>query len=65
MNIQNYRIKDIMHLFGIGRSTVYEYVQRQILPPPIKLGRTSIWLKSEIDAVIEQQKKAREEEKWM
>jgi len=57
---QHYRGRDIQKLFGIGQSTMYEYVQRNILPKPIKLGRTSIWLKSEIDAVIEERKQARE-----
>lgn len=56
----NYRGSDIQQIFGIGQSTMYEYIQRQILPKPIKLGRTSVWLKSEIDAVIEERKAARD-----
>jgi len=55
----NYRGKDVQKLFGIGQSTMYEYIQQGILPRPIKLGRTSIWLKSEIDTVIEERKQAR------
>lgn len=59
---QHYRGKDIQKMFGIGQSTMYEYIQQKILPKPIKLGRTSIWLKSEIDAVIEERKAARDSE---
>jgi len=59
----NYRGKDVQKLFGIGQSTMYEYIQQGILPRPIKLGRTSIWLKSEIDVVIEERKSARNEVK--
>jgi len=55
----NYRINDIMLLFGIGRSTVYDLVKKKVLPQPIKLGGTSIWLRSEIDDVIEERKLAR------
>jgi len=57
---QHYRGRDIQKIFGIGQSTMYEYIQQGILPKPIKLGRTSIWLKDEIDAVIEERKLARE-----
>ena len=56
---KNYRGKDVQKIFGIGQSTMYEYVQKNILPKPIKLGRTSIWLKSEIDELIEERKQAR------
>ena len=60
MENQNYRINDVMQLFGIGRSTVYDLVNRKILKPPIKLGRTSVFLKEEIDAVIEERKASRD-----
>lgn len=56
----HYRAKDLQKLFGIGQSTLYEWVQQEILPKPIKMGRSSIWLKEEIDEVIEQRKQARE-----
>lgn len=57
---ENYRAKDVQKLFGIGQSTLYDYIQKGILPKPIKLGRTSVWIKEEIDAVIEERKQARE-----
>lgn len=57
---KHYRGRDIQEMFGIAQSTMYEYIQQGILPKPIKLGRTSIWLKSEIDEVVEKQKLARE-----
>ena len=50
---QNYRGRDVQKIFGIGQSTMYEYINQGILPKPIKLGRTSIWIKSEIDEVNE------------
>jgi len=56
---QNYRGRDVQKIFGIGQSTMYEYIKQGVLPRPIKLGRTSVWLRSEIDAVIEDRKQAR------
>jgi prophage regulatory protein len=60
MSDENLRIADVMDLLKIRRSSVYEYVKRGILPKPIKLGRTSIWIRSEIDEVIERQKLERD-----
>ena len=62
-NIQNnYRITDIMQIFGIGRSTVYDLIKKNILPQPLKLGGSSIWLRSEIDDVIKELQIAREQD---
>lgn len=57
----NYRLIDLQRLFGVSRSTIYYDIQRGILPQPIKIGRTSVWLRDEIDRVIERQKAARPE----
>jgi len=57
---QHYRGRDIQKMFGISQSSMYEYIAKGILPKPLKLGRTSIWLKEEIDEVIEERKQARE-----
>lgn len=61
MEIQaHYRAKDLLLLFGIGKSTLYEWVlQQEMLPRPIKMGRSSIWLKDEVDKAIQVRKNAR------
>jgi len=59
---QHYRVKDVQKIFGISQSSVYEYISRNILPKPLKLGRTSVFLKSEIDEVIEKMKATRDGE---
>ena len=58
-NEKNLRIGALMDLLGIGRSTVYDLIKKNQLPEPLKIGRSSVWLKSEIDAVIEERKSAR------
>ena len=60
INQDNYRAKDVQKLLGISSSTLYDLISRGLLPRPIKLGRSSIWLREEIEAVIEERKSARE-----
>lgn len=60
INQDNYRAKDVQKLLGISSSTLYDLISRGLLPRPIKLGRSSIWLREEIEAVIEERKNARE-----
>lgn len=43
-------------LGGIGRSTVWLYVKKGTIPPPIKLGHLARFLLSDIEEVIEQAK---------
>lgn len=59
MNSHNYRFEDVMEKFGVGRSTVYDWVKKGILPKPIKIGTVPIFIGDEIDAVIEERKKER------
>ena len=58
INQDNYRAKDVQKLLGISSSTLYDLISRGLLPQPIKLGRSSIWLREEIEAVIEERKHA-------
>jgi predicted DNA-binding transcriptional regulator AlpA len=43
---------EVAALLGLGRTTVWLYVSKGILPEPIKLGRSARWRRSEIEAVI-------------
>ncbi len=44
---------------GVCRSTIHAWVQKGLFPEPIKLGRSSRWLTSEVDAWIELSGQAR------
>lgn len=46
-------------LGGCHRATVYRMVQEGELPPPVKIGARSAWPESEVDALIERLKAAR------
>lgn len=64
MSNHNYRFEDVMETFCIGRSTVYDWIKKGILPKPIKIGTVPLFIGDEIDAVIEERKKARAVSKW-
>ncbi len=44
---------------SMGRSRIYALIDEGEFPPPIKIGRSSRWLKSEIDSWINKQAAAR------
>lgn len=61
------RLKELMLRVGLGRSTIYEYLNplspRFVpdFPKPIKLGASSVgWLEPEVDGWIERRVAARE-----
>lgn len=45
LNVQQLRSK----LGNCGRSTVYRYVDSELLPKPIKLGGRLFWVESQVD----------------
>jgi predicted DNA-binding transcriptional regulator AlpA len=45
---------------SMGRSRIYALIDECKFPPPIKIGRSSRWLKSEIDSWITEQASARQ-----
>ena len=47
------RIPEVLERVGLKKTTVYQKIQDGTFPKQLKLGRTSGWLESEIDAWIE------------
>lgn len=45
---------------SMGRSRIYALINEGDFPPPIKIGKSSRWLKSEIDSWITAQAAARQ-----
>lgn len=50
----------VSNYVSMGRSRVYALIDEGKFPPPIKIGRSSRWLKSEIDSWITEQASARQ-----
>lgn len=45
------RMRDVMQLAGLGRSTIYRKVSDQTFPQPVKVGQAAVrWKQSELAA---------------
>ena len=44
------RLPDVEGQVGFRRSKIYAMIQEKQFPAPIKLGRTSVWLQTEVAA---------------
>lgn len=43
------RLKEVMDLTGLARSTIYKFISRELFPKPISLGDRCVgWVESEI-----------------
>ncbi len=42
------RLPKVQEIVPYSRSTIYSLIARGEFPPPVKLGRASAWLKSEV-----------------
>ncbi len=48
------RMKTVIEITGLARSTVYKYVAEGIFPKPLALGGRSVgWLESEVHSWIQ------------
>ncbi|WP_300179827.1 AlpA family transcriptional regulator [uncultured Aliivibrio sp.] len=59
------RLKEVMSMTGLGRSTVYNYIADNVFPKSVSLGdRAVAWVESEIEewvlARIEERDEGRE-----
>jgi len=50
------KIEDVIRQVGMGKTKIYEMLQFEEFPAPVKLGRYSRWSQLEIQEWIEQQK---------
>ncbi|MDU7586551.1 MAG: AlpA family phage regulatory protein [Acidovorax sp.] len=51
----------LSHYVGFGRSRIYQLIAAGEFPKPIKIGKSSRWVKAEIDAWIGRQSQQRTE----
>lgn len=55
-------LSEVTRLTGLKRTAIYERIARKDFPPMIKLGTTSRWLLSEVEAWIDRKIQARDDE---
>lgn len=46
------RLEELTKRMGLKKPTIYAMMRRGLIPRPIKMGRASLWIESEIDACI-------------
>ena len=50
---QFYRLRDVMEIVGVTKTTIYRWVGRGQFPPAVKLGERAVaWRRSDIEAWI-------------
>lgn len=47
------RLPEVSEKVGLRRTAIYDKINANDFPPPIKLGNVSVWLESELDAWIQ------------
>ena len=50
------KLEEVISQVGMGKTKIYDMLQFEEFPPPVKLGRYSRWSQLEIQAWIEEQK---------
>lgn len=56
------KLKEVLNQTGLGRSTLYSYVQQKQFPQPVSLGpRAVAWVESEVQSWIDQRVQLRDE----
>jgi predicted DNA-binding transcriptional regulator AlpA len=57
---QGLRIEQVLAKVGVTRTTLYKNINLGLLPAPIKMGKASIWIESELDEALENLVKQRD-----
>lgn len=45
-------IKEVVQITGFKKSTIYKFIRENKFPQPLKFGKSSRWIKSEINEWI-------------
>lgn len=53
-------LHDVRKFTGLGTATIYRYMHDGRFPKPVKLGRTTRWVESELMAWLEARKAERD-----
>lgn len=49
------RLREVLSLIGVSRSTWYDWIAKGKAKPPVKLGAVSAWPLGEVEALISKQ----------
>lgn len=48
------KIEEVLEILNIPKTSFYRYVKNGIVPPPVKIGRSSRWKSSDIQNFLNQ-----------
>ncbi len=48
------RLCEMKGKLGLSKSSIYRLVQKGLLDPPIKIGSSSVWLQSRVEAQMQE-----------
>lgn len=61
LSVRVIRLNDVMHMTGLGRSTIYKFIDEGIFPRSVPLGGRSVgWIEAEIVGWIRERIEARD-----
>lgn len=56
------RLKEVKHATGLGRSTIYKYIENGTFPKSVSLGERAVaWVESEIEGWVMARIEARDQ----
>ncbi|TDX23308.1 AlpA family transcriptional regulator [Modicisalibacter xianhensis] len=57
------KLKDVMYITGLARSTVYKYISEESFPKPVFLGKRNVaWVENEIEEWVLEKVRQRDED---
>lgn len=59
LQLSGLRLEQLIQKLGLKKATIYAYMKRGLLPKPVKFGRASVWIESEVNHALEIRMKAR------
>ena len=55
-------MKHVAEILRVSRRTLYRMIERRDLPPPLKIGKRSVYLKSDLEKLFEKLRAQRTQE---
>ncbi|GAQ30257.1 prophage CP4-57 regulatory [Ralstonia sp. NT80] len=56
------RMPEVMKMAGIGKTAIYGRIKEHTFPQPVKVGRASTWVESDVQKWVDEQIAASREE---
>jgi predicted DNA-binding transcriptional regulator AlpA len=51
-------MNDLVEMFQVSRVAIYDWIEKEGFPKPLKIGRSARWIKKDIEVYINDKNKA-------